>query len=451
MSDTIAAIASPDGGGERGIVRLSGPATRAIVLAAWSGAPPDLSRRRFALGRIDDGAGTQPAMLVWMPGPRSFTREDVAELHVCGSPPLVAAAFARVVALGARPARPGEFTRRAFESGRIDLSRAEGVLALVRATNASQARAALRLVTGGVDDRVTRAREALDTARALVEASLDFSEDDTGDVPRAQIEAELAASAREVELALDLARGTERSTLGARIALAGAPNAGKSSLYNALAGRAAALVSDVAGTTRDALVARLDLGGIACELVDTPGVDPLARALDAAAQELGAAHRAGADAWVWVQDASRADDEALAEAADALRSAPRALLAWSQIDRPAAPREPPPSWRALAGAGWTAVSARTGAGVDRLRALLRGLCEAGTGTPLGEVATRHRAGLEAARVELERARASLASGTALELVAEDLRQASAGLDDVSGTTTPEDLLDRIFARFCLGK
>lgn len=451
MNDTIAAIASPLGGGERGIVRLSGPRTRSIVLAAWRGEPPDLSRRRFALGRIDDGVGAQPVMLVWMPGPRSFTREDVAELHTSGSPPLVAAAFARVVALGARPARPGEFTRRAFESGRIDLSRAEGVLALVRATSASEARAALRLVTGGVEDRVTRARAALDGARALVEASLDFSEDDTGDVARAEIEAELAACAREVELALELGRGADRASLVGRIVLAGLPNAGKSSLFNRLAGEAAALVSEVAGTTRDALVARLELGAVACELVDTPGVDPGARELDAAAQELGAAHRAAADAWLWVQDAMRADDDALAVADAALRAAPRALLVWNQVDRPGAPAEPSARWQALGSDGWVAVSARTGSGLGALRDRLRGLADAGTSTPLREVALRHRAGLELAAAELERARASLGAGEVLELVAEDLRQASAGLDDVSGATSPEDLLDRIFARFCLGK
>ena len=148
-ADTIAAIASPAGPGARGIVRISGPRARDVVRAVWVGAAPDWRIRGLCEGRVDDGRGTQPALCLVMPGPRSFTGEDLAELHVPGSPHLLAPVLARVTSLGARPARAGEFTRRAFENGRIDLTRAEGVLEIVAARNAEEARAAAQLYLGG--------------------------------------------------------------------------------------------------------------------------------------------------------------------------------------------------------------------------------------------------------------------------------------------------------------
>jgi len=259
MADTIAAIASPPGGGLRGILRLSGPRSQEIVRSIWVGAVPPLGRRGIHLGRIRDRRGEQPAMLLWMPAPRSFTREDVAELHLPGSPPLLAAALERLLELGARAAAPGEFTRRAFLNGRIDLARAEGVLALVSSRNESERAAAHALLSGGLSERIEDLRNRLEELRATCEASLDFDERDTGHVPAEEIQAR-AQEARE-DLARALSWEVRRADVGGepRVVLAGRPNAGKSAVFNALAGREEALVSHLEGTTRDALSARLEL------------------------------------------------------------------------------------------------------------------------------------------------------------------------------------------------
>ena len=303
MAATIAAIASPAGAGLRGVLRISGDQTRCIVDASC-GTPSLAARGAFEVC-FDDGRGVQPALLLWMPGPRSFTREDCAELHLSGSPPLLAAALARVLALGARLAEPGEFTRRAFENGRIDLSRAEGVLALVSARNEEQRRAASALLVGGLDERVAALRDGLDDLRALCEASLDFDESDTGHVPTA----ELADGARAVRRGLEEASAWEARRTppsGApRIVLAGPPNAGKSSLFNRLT-RGEALVSELAGTTRDTLTAEWNVGGSVCRLLDTAGVEEAEGEAPARAQEHARGARRRADLVLWLAPADGA-------------------------------------------------------------------------------------------------------------------------------------------------
>jgi tRNA modification GTPase len=169
---TIAAIASPPGGALRGILRLSGPASAALARAVLASSPRLPATRTALRDRFDDGAGTQPVLALWMPGPRSYTREDVLELHLPGAEPLLGRALGRLLELGATPAQPGEFTRRAFLNGRLDLTRAEAVLELVEATNDAERRAATRLLAGGLAERVAALRDALDDVRALAEASL---------------------------------------------------------------------------------------------------------------------------------------------------------------------------------------------------------------------------------------------------------------------------------------
>ncbi|MBL8863450.1 MAG: tRNA modification GTPase [Planctomycetes bacterium] len=451
-ADTIAAIASPAGPGARGIVRISGPGARALVRALWVGAPPELVRRGLVLGRVDDGRGTQPVLFLWMPGPRSFTGEDVAELHAPGSPPLLAALFERVTALGARPARAGEFTRRAFEHGRIDLTRAEGVLELVAARNEAEARAASQLLLGGLGSRVDGVRDALDDLRALCEASLDFDEADTGHVaPRELVDRSDRVRARLAEaLAFERARGAASGL--PRVALAGAPNAGKSTLFNALLRTERAITSPESGTTRDVLEAEVDLDGRRVVLLDLPGLDGDARGLERAAQQGARERLAGADLVLWVVDAAAGPHD-LARERRALASGVPVVLAWNQIDRPSAGAAPDPA--ALDVAEVVPTSGARGQGLARLaHALGAALATAASeeGGPLArELARRHVRGLECSRAELAAAQAVLASGGPLDLAAEHLRRASAGLDELRGATTAEDLLDRIFARFCLGK
>jgi len=445
---TIAAIASPPGPGERGVLRLSGPRSAELVRATCSqgGALLENLERGAHDVRFDDGRGTQPALLFWMPGPRSFTREDVAELHLPGAPPLLAAALERLLALGATPAGPGEFTRRAFLNGRIDLTRAEGVLALVSARDAGERRAATALLFGGLGDRMTALRDALDGLRSLCEASLDFDETDTGHVP----EEELARGAEEVARGLaEALTWEERRTPfagAAEIVLAGEPNAGKSRLFNRLtAGRA--LVSDHAGTTRDALSGEWLLAGIPCRLIDTAGLDAAAAGPDERAQELAGGARAAADLVLWVVDAT--SGEGAPEAPVEGR-----ITVWNktdQLDAAALARLPESAHdvrvSAATGEGIVALTARAGACLglspDAAGGGARGLRR--------ELDARHRRALEAGRDELQAGLESLAAGQPLDLFAEALRSATAELDGITGRTTPEDLLDRIFASFCIGK
>lgn len=453
---TIVGLASPPGPGRRGIVRVSGPDAWSLVEAVWRGETPlpERPHRAFALGRLDDGAGEQPLLLLWMPGPRSFTREDVAELHLPGSPPLLDRALSRLLELGARMARPGEFTRRAFENGRIDLTRAEGVLALVSARSAAEVRGARALLEGGLGRRIETLREGLDALRALCEASLDFEESDTGDVPIAEL---LERGRRVLEGVREAERWESRRAPEPglpRVVLLGEPNAGKSSLFNALVVGGEALVSDVPGTTRDALAAVWTLpGGAAVRLFDTAGEDRGASGVDARAQERAERLFESADLLLWVVDATEAHAARHAAAALARAGGDVPLvLSWNKSDLSAA--RPAPEL----GAGLAPVptSATARLGLDALALEVeRRLGASGEGGPaagLGrELSARHRAALRHAADALEKGLDAARGGLPLDLFAEVLRAATAELDSISGRTTSEDLLDRIFGAFCIGK
>jgi len=445
QGSTIAAIATPPGPARRGIVRLSGARTGELVRAVLCAEAPAFETTRAracVVGEFDDGVGRQPVRVLWQRGPRSYTREDVAEFHLPGAEPLLARALARLLELGAGPARPGEFTRRAFEHGRLDLSQAEGVLALIESGGEAERRAAAQLVEGGLERRTRAMRQSLLELSALCEASLDFDESDTGHVPPAELHllGTAARSALEEALAWEEARAAPTGL--ARVVLAGAPNAGKSSLWNRLTG-GEALVSARAGTTRDRLEAAWDLGPAACLLVDGPGEAVPTSEVEAAAHGRHARAREQADLVLWVVDSSAPAPLAVPEEAS--------LLVWSQSDRPGARPRPGPEARTLP---WRAVSARTGAGLAELAAAVAELLTGGRG-PEGGLAralhARHRAALRAAAAGLDEALAWLAGGAALDLVAEALRSALAGLDELAGRSTAEDVLDLVFARFCIGK
>jgi len=444
--DTICAIASPPGGGERGVIRISGPDTAALVRATWDeGAALELKAGRGVFrGRFLDGDGTQPLLLLWMPGPRSFTREDVAELHLPGSAPLLDRALERLVELGARIAEPGEFTRRAFESGRIDLSRAEGVLSLMEARSEAARRSAVALLLGGLDERVGGLRDGLSDLRALCESSLDFESGDTTDVPIEEIARRLA----EVEAKLEEARGWEAARgveAGApRVVLVGAPNAGKSTLFNILgSGAQQAIVSDHPGTTRDRLLAPWRPGAVEVELADVAGLEEGARGPGAAAQLVGLSARESADHLLWVVDARRGEEELEREQ----RSLPEGIartLVWAQIDHEEASPEPPPC---LFNESWVRVSAVEREGLDEVAQVVADALDGGGAVGAGrELSVRHSVALKEAAVRVRTGRADWEEGSPL-----DLRAATDQLDQIAGRTTPEDLLDRIFSRFCLGK
>ena len=433
---TIAAIASPPGPGARGVIRVSGPRAFEVVRACASFADPGaLASRGAWRGRLHDGEGTQPMLALAMPGPRSFTREDVCELHLPGSPPLLAAALARLVSLGAELATPGEFTRRAFESGRIDLSQAEGVLELVRAHDEAERRAATALLFGGLSQRLASLRARLLELRVLCEASLDFDEADTGHVPSEELRARARAVEEELDVALGWERERTRRSERPRVVLVGRPNAGKSALFNALVG-GAALVSDRAGTTRDALRGVWRLPTIECELVDTAGESAEFLALEAehpdrVAQRVGEHERLAADLRLRVYDARETAPECCEDE----------LLVRAQCDRTPALGPGLPT------------SALEGRGLGELAqavevALASRPMAAGSARELSE---RHVEALRRSRERVEEARGLLEAGGPLDLVAESLRAALDALDAIAGHTSPEDVLDALFARFCLGK
>jgi tRNA modification GTPase len=444
------------------VIRLSGPDARGIVAACCrvQGKPLQLSARGGCDARLFDGTGEQPALVLWMPGPASYTGEDVAELHLCAAPELLRAALQHCLALGAVLAQPGEFTRRAFENARIDLARAEGVLALVCARNEEQRRAASALLLGGLSTRTDALREQLVELRALCEASLDFDEQDTGGIPTDQLAARARELLRHVDEALAWETARESPSGLPRAVLVGAPNAGKSSLFNRLAG-GAALVSEMEGTTRDALRATWTLADAAVELWDSAGA---ANAADGAepdrlAQQRSSELRSSADLWLWVVDAARPPISwhAAWSELSPIDGPPPTLLLLNKADAlsPALLEEverslPDDLVRHLQGC--VAVSASSGEGLDTAARLAEKLLagESAAGE-IRALAARHLRALADARVGVLAALGLLGGAATLDLAAHELRAATDELDQIRGRTLPEDLLDRIFARFCLGK
>ena len=471
LRDTIVAPSSAAGAAPLGIVRLSGAEAFAIA-GALAGRVP--RGRGVAEVELDlSAASSRVAARLWLfPGPRSATGEDVAEIHALGLPPLLAEIVRECVRRGARLAAPGEFTRRAFLAGRVDLLEAEAVADLVAAETAGEAARAAPALRGELGRRVERAKETLLDAAARVEAWLDFPDDD---VP--------AVDWNEIAAAVDAALAETATWLGGRsalrvagadepiVALVGEPNAGKSTLFNALAGAERAIVSDVAGTTRDAVDAVVWAGGRRVRLVDTAGAWAGGAApsdVDAAAAERAEAARRDASLVLLVADRSRPPG---GEARPTLRDRPieagRALVVGTKSDLAPDPRalallEEAAARRHPGLAAFAVAAGGGGAGVDALLSAIGAALDAidrravtGAGAPPGTlVAARQRAALRDARRALRRARVHVRrrSGATGELLAADLRDASTALGTLTGSTpTPDALLDRIFSRFCIGK
>lgn len=449
LDDTIAAIASPPGGGLRGIVRLSGPAS--VACAARLFVPPGdtklaaLRRPTCLAGSLalGDRWGTVPARLYVWPSRQSYTRQPSVELHTLGSPPLVEAVLEAAVLAGARLARPGEFTLRAHLAGRLDLTQAEAVLGVIDARSQSELAQALDQLAGGLAGPLSSLRSMLLDLLAQLEAGLDFADEDIEFISREELDRQLhSAEAVVVRLAEQMQSRREAAELP-RVVLWGEPNVGKSSLLNALAGNAAAIVSDRAGTTRDFVTQTLSLDGTRCQLVDTAGAtdaadDPVA----AAAQQVAQRSAAAADVTLLCLDASRPLTDWEAAQLHEPAATPR-IVVLTKCDLPSA---------RAARAGEMATSSTSGAGLARLRAALaRQLHEARAESALVGTAVRCRESLQQAAYALARARGHAAQGDGEELAAAEVRLALDGLGQVAGAVYTEDVLDRVFSRFCIGK
>jgi tRNA modification GTPase len=438
--DTIAALATPGGPGARAIVRISGAATFALVAKVFSPSPgiPAQSRTLFQGElRLPGISPALPADLHFFRAPHSYTGQDIAEIHILSSPPLVELLIAALLDSGARAARPGEFTQRAFLAGKLDLTRAEAVLGVIEAADRSELREALTQLAGGVARPLQALREDLLNLLADVEAALDFADEDLTFVGEDEQLKRLGRALAQVTL---LGRQIEQRSLADkpfRVVLAGRPNAGKSSLFNALTGRPAALVSGQPGTTRDYLVQRLDLGNASVELVDTAGWRLPGNSIEQQADSLGREQAGRADLVLLCVECGVEPD---ADELELLRQ-----------DRPPVLGIATKSDLGRAADGFLATSAVSGFGLGLLRSILTEKIAARSEPPLAPGLSRCRHHVQACLAGLRRAHALVLEQMPAELLALELRGALDQLGEMAGTVFTDDLLDRIFSRFCIGK
>ena len=447
--DTIVASASPPGRGGIGIVRVSGPDTPRIA-AALLGALPPPRYARAARFRSADGTPLDSGLALYFPAPQSYTGEAVLELHGHGSPLLMESLVARVVQLGARRALPGEFTQRAYLNDKLDLAQAEAVADLIDAGSEAAARAALRSLQGEFSVRVRALDESLAQLRAHVEATIDFPTDEIDFLSDPALARRLAEVRSQCAALQSTAQQGRLLTEGLTVAIAGAPNAGKSTLLNRLSGQEAAIVSEIPGTTRDLLRERIQIRGVPVLLLDTAGLRDSRDAIDSEGVRRARAAMAQADRVLFLVDAA-ADPQALSFAAERARlpdSVPVTLV-YNKTDLLA---QGSIGGQAPAGVTALRLSALTGTGLEELRDHLlksAGYQPEGSGTVSAR--RRHLEALAATAAYLQAADTQRREAGAAELVAEELSQAQRALGEIAGAGTADELLGRIFASFCIGK
>ena len=442
-NDTIVAVATAAGAGGVGIVRLSGPRALAIgeTISARALQPRHAHHARFVDadgGVIDDG------IAVSFPGPRSFTGEDIVELQAHGSPVVLQQLVARACVLGARYARPGEFSERAFVNERLDLAQAEAIADLIAASDTRAARAARRSLDGVFSRRVDALGQQLSALRVHVEAAIDFADEPLDTLGGDAVRQQLAQSQAQLSTLLADAERGRKLRDGLHAVIVGPPNAGKSSLLNALAGSDRAIVTDIAGTTRDTLHETIRLDGLELTLVDTAGLRDGGDAIEREGMRRAHVELERADLAIVVLDGTD-PTRGRAVLETAIEGVPRRLWILNKADLLA---ELPADTETK-----VHVSARTGAGLDalhvRLRELASGDAMAASGGEFSARA-RHVEALQRAQAHAEAAKREL-DHEHLELVAEELRLAHDALGEITGVVSPDDLLGRIFSTFCIGK
>lgn len=438
-TDTIVAIATAAGAGGVGIVRLSGPAAHAIG-ETLGGRPLVPRQARYARFADGDGEVIDDGIALYFRGPASFTGEDVVELQAHGSPVALQQLVAHCIALGARQARPGEFSERAFLNGKLDLAQAEAIADLIAASDARAARAARRSLDGEFSRRVEAVMAQLLAIRVHVEAAIDFADEPIDALGGEALRAQLASTTTALADLLQQARRGQKLRDGLHVVLVGPPNAGKSSLLNALAGGDRAIVTDIAGTTRDVLRETIRIDGVELTLVDTAGLRESSDAIEAEGIRRARAELERADLALVVLDARDATVTRQAFAAE-LTAVSQALWLHNKADLLAS--HPP------LGAGGLYVSARTGEGVQALHQNLLAL-SGGAGEGAFSARARHVDALERAAALLAEARSELGYER-LELAADALQRAHAALGEIGGRVDADALLGHIFSAFCIGK
>ena len=424
--DTIAAVATPPGRGGIGVVRVSGPQVPAIAAKVLGRLPPPRTAHFGRFLDIDEG------IALYFAAPHSYTGEPVLELQGHGGPVVMQALLAACLDAGARIAEPGEFTRRAFLEGKLDLAQAEAVADLVDAASREAARSAVRSLSGEFSSQINKLRSQLIELRALTEAMLDFPEEEVDALHRDDARRRLAALRGELDTLLRQSRQGSLLRTGLHVVIAGEPNVGKSSLLNRLAGEERAIVTPIAGTTRDALREPLDIEGVPLTLVDTAGLRETRDEIERLGVERTRREIERADLVLAIADAASGRPPAA--------SGTPQLAVYNKIDL--VPGFVPP-------AGAVAVSAKTGAGLGSLRqAILRAAGWSSSGESTFLARERHLRALESACSRLAAAAGELERA---ELFAEELRLALEALGAITGEFTADDLLGEIFKRFCIGK
>jgi len=444
-AETIAAVATAPGAAGVGVLRVSGPASGRIARILL-GRAPKARHAHYATFRDAAGETIDRGLLLWFPAPASYTGEDVLELQAHGSPVVLRMLLARVLALGARPARPGEFSERAFLNGKLDLAQAEAVADLVASGSEAAARAAQRSLDGVFSREIETITASLVRLRTHVEAAIDFSDEEIDFLAAPAVVDGLAHLQSDLDALLAAARRGVRLAEGLHVVLAGRPNTGKSSLLNALAASERAIVTDIAGTTRDVLRETIDLDGVALTVVDTAGLREAGDAVEREGIRRARGELERADVVLLVTDAPQpeADADLLA---DLPSDVPR-IVVHNKIDLARAPARA----ERIAGTAHFWLSARHGDGLAELAAELRRLAGAeSAGESAFTARARHVVALETARGHLAGAARAALHERMPELAAEELRLAQRALGEITGAFGTEDLLGSIFSSFCIGK